>query len=404
MAEFVCRIGTPGGEIVEESYTAETEEVLRQDFEDRDYYVYYIRKRGGLDYLLNFSRLRRRVSTKEFLVFNQEMAALIEAGMPITTSLEVLMERRKNPAFRRAIGDIRDRVKSGASLSEAFEAQGGLFPRIYASSLSSGERSGEIDTVLRRYIAYTKTLLGIRKKVISALIYPAILLLAALGLVGLLVTYIIPKFREFFTDFDAELPLITRLVVGASGFIRDNILYIGATVIVIVVLLVVFVRTPRGAVKLDAWKLKIPILGGIWLRYAISRLTRTLSTLVSGGIPLVTSLEIAARAVGNRVFEKEVLGVAQSVREGGALWESLEKTGLMTDMSVQMIKVGESTGALEEMLTNVANFYDEEIDSRLVTIVNLMEPAMLLFMAGVIAVMLLAIYLPLIRSYTASQF
>jgi type IV pilus assembly protein PilC len=404
VAEFVCRIGTPGGEIVEESYTAETEEVLRQDFEDRDYYVYYIRKRGGLDYLLNFSRLRRRVSTKEFLVFNQEMAALIEAGMPITTSLEVLMERRKNPAFRRAIGDIRDRVKSGASLSEAFEAQGGLFPRIYASSLSSGERSGEIDTVLRRYIAYTKTLLGIRKKVISALIYPAILLLAALGLVGLLVTYIIPKFREFFTDFDAELPLITRLVVGASGFIRDNILYIGATVIVIVVFLVVFVRTPRGAVKLDAWKLKIPILGGIWLRYAISRLTRTLSTLVSGGIPLVTSLEIAARAVGNRVFEKEVLGVAQSVREGGALWESLEKTGLMTDMSVQMIKVGESTGALEEMLTNVANFYDEEIDSRLVTVVNLMEPAMLVFMAGVIAVMLLAIYLPLIRSYTASQF
>ncbi len=404
MAEFVCRIGTPGGEIVEESYTAESAEALRQDFEERDYYVYFIRKRGGLDYLLDFSRLRRRVSTREFLVFNQEMAALIEAGMPITTSLDVLLERRKNPAFRRAIADIRDRVKSGASLSEAFEAQGRLFPRIYASSLSSGERSGEIGTVLRRYIAYTKTLLGIRKKVISALIYPAILLCAALGLVGLLVTYIIPKFREFFSDFDAELPLVTRMVVGASGFVRDNIVYIGAAVIVAVVFVVIFVRTPKGSMALDGWKLKLPVLGGIWHRYAISRLTRTLSTLVSGGIPLVTSLEIAARAVGNRVFEREVLAVAQSVREGGALWESLEKTGLMTDMSIQMIKVGESTGALEEMLTNVANFYDEEIDSRLVTVVNLMEPAMLVFMAGVISVMLLAIYLPLIRSYSASQF
>lgn len=404
MAEFVCKVGTPGGEIVEENYTAENEESLRRDFEERDYYVYSIRQRGGLDYLFDLSRLRRRISMKEFLVFNQELAALIEAGMPITTSLDVLQERRKNVAFRHALTDIRDRVQSGASLSEAFEAQGGLFPRLYASSLASGERSGEIATVLRRYISYTKTTLAIRKKVVSALIYPTILVFFATGLVVLLVTFIIPKFREFFSDFGAELPLITRMVIGLSGFVRDHSLIITGLLVVGTAGTLAFARTERGALSLDRWKLKIPILGGIWHRYAISRLTRTLSTLVAGGIPLVLSLEISARAVGNRIFEKSVLGVAQKVREGGALWESLENTGLMTDLSTQMIKVGESTGALEEMLTNVANFYDEEIDSQLITVVNLMEPAMLIFMAGVVSVMLLAIYLPLIRSYTAAQF
>lgn len=404
MAEFTCKVGTPGGEILQQSYVAESEEALRQDFEEREFYVYSIRKRSGLDYLFDVSRLRRRVSTKDFLVFNTELAALIQAGMPIITSLEVLMERRKNPAFRRALVDIRDRVKSGSSLSEAFEAQGGLFPKLYSSSLASGERSGEVAAVLRRYIAYTKTMLAVRKKVVSALIYPSILLVFATGLVVLLVTFIIPKFREFYTDFDSDLPLITRMVVGFSGTVSDHLLIIVAGVVAGAGSLVAWIRTPSGAISLDRWKLRVPLLGGIWHRYAISRFTRTLSTLIAGGIPLVTSLEISARALGNRVFEREMIAVAQKVREGGSLWESLDKTGLMTDLATQMIKVGESTGALEDMLSNVAAFYDEEIDARLTTLVSLMEPAMLIFMAGVIAVMLLAIYLPLIRSYSSSQF
>jgi len=404
MAEFVCKVGTPGGEILQQHYVAESEEALRRDFEEREFYVYSIRKRSGLEYLFDFARVRRRVSTKDFLVFNTEFAALIQAGMPIITSLEVLMERRKNPAFRRALVDIRDRVKSGSSLSEAFEAQTGLFPKLYSSSLASGERSGEVAAVLRRYIAYTKTMLAVRKKVVSALIYPTILMFFATGLVVLLVTYIIPKFREFYTDFDADLPLVTRMVVGFSGMVQDHLLVIVLALVGGSGALVAWVRTPAGAFSLDRWKLKVPLLGGIWHRYAISRFTRTLSTLIAGGIPLVTSLEISAHALGNRLFEREMLNVAQKVREGGSLWESLEKTGLMTDLAVQMIKVGESTGALEEMLVNVASFYDEEIDARLTTLISLMEPAMLIFMAGVIATMLLAIYLPLIQSYSSSQF
>jgi len=405
VAEFVCKVGTPGGRILEQNYASENEDALRKDFEEREYFVYWIRKKGGLASILDFSSFRRKkISAKEFLIFNQELASLIQAGLPIVTSLDILMERRKNLAFKQALHEIRDQVKSGTALSDAFASQGAIFPKIYASSLASGERSGEIATVLRRYITYSKTILAIRKKVVSALIYPTILLVMAFGLVVLLLTYILPKFRDFYSDFGTELPLITRVLVGMSGAIRDNVLLWLPAIILMVSGFLAWKRTPEGAKKIDAWKLKIPLLGGIWHRYAISRFTRTLSTLTSGGIPLVVSLDIAARAVGNRIFEQRILEVGQKVREGGSLWESLEQTGLMTDMSVEMIKVGESTGALEDMLTNVANFYDEEIDSNLATLVALMEPAMLIFMGGVIATMLLAIYLPLIRSYTASQY
>lgn len=405
MADFVCKVGTPGGQILEQVYAAETEDNLRKDFEARDYYVYWVKKKSGIASVFDFSGLkRRRISAKEFLIFNQELASLIQAGLPIVTSLEILMERRKNLVFKRALADIRDQVKAGAALSEAFESQGGLFPKIYASSLASGERSGEVATVLRRYISYSKTVLTIRKKVISALIYPAILLVMAVGLVILLLTYILPKFKDFYSDFGTELPLVTRLLVGLSGLIRDNIFIWVPGAILISLAVVTWARTPAGALAVDTYKLKVPLLGGIWHRYAISRFTRTLATLTSGGIPLVVGLDISARAIGNRIFERKILEVGQKVREGGALWESLEQTELMTDMSVEMIKVGESTGALEDMLTNVANFYDEEIDNNLATLVALMEPAMLIFMGGVIATMLMAIYMPLIRSYSASQY
>jgi type IV pilus assembly protein PilC len=404
VAEFICKVGTPGGDILQQSYIAESEDALRVDFEEREYYVYSIRQRGGLDYLLDFKSFRSRVSAKEFLIFNQELAALVTAGMPIITSLEVLTERRSNPAFRRALVEIRDRVQAGSSLSEAFEAQGTLFPKIFASSLASGERSGEIASVLRRYVAYTKTTLALRKKVVSALIYPVVLGVFAGGLVALLVTYIIPKFREFYSDFGSELPLITRIVVGLSGAITDNLLLIIVAVLASAAGFIAWSRTDGGSFAIDRWKLKIPILGGIWHKYALTRFSRTLSTLIAGGIPLVTSVDISAKAIGNLLLERQVLDAAQKVREGGALWEALEETDLMTDLATQMMKVGESTGSLEEMLANVADFYDEEIDSNLTTLVSLMEPAMLIFMALIIAVMLMAIYMPLIKSYSATQF
>ena len=404
MADFVCRLGTPSGQVVERTLTAASEEDLRREFEGQDYLVFSIKRKAAAAALLDFSAFRRkRIAAKEFLIFNQELASLITAGLPILSSLDILMERRKNPVFKAALVDIRDQVKSGTSLSDAFGSHGDIFPRIYASSLASGERSGEIAGVLKRYIAYSRTMLALRKKVVSALIYPAILCTMALGLIVMLVTFILPKFEEFFSGMKADMPMITVAILGLSKFVRGNLFIVIGVFVTTVALVVAWRRSEAGALAWDRYKLRLPLLGGIFSKYAISRFCRTLGTLTQGGIPLVSALEISSRAVGNRIFESEMMGVARKVREGKPLWESLEGTGLTTDMSIEMIKVGESTGALEEMLTSVSNFYDDEIDTDLTTIVNLMEPALLIFMGMVVATMILAIYLPLIRASSAAS-
>lgn len=403
MPEFRCRLGTPSGEIIERDYSSESTETLRRELDQQDYLVLKIRRRSAAAAALSeFTRKRKKIGIQEFLVFNQELSALIRAGLPITESLDILLERRKNPAFRAALVDVRDRVRAGESLSEAFEAQG-LFPAIYSASLASGERSGEIATVLQRYISYTKTLLGVRKRVVSALTYPTILLVLTIVLVNVLLYYVLPRFEKFFTGFGTELPVITRTLIGISLFLRNNVLVLGLGLIALVTVFMVYRRTRAGRYFLDGVKLKVPLLGPVLQQYAISRFTRTLSTLVAGGIPLVAGLEIVARAVGNARFEEALAGVSQRVTEGEALWHSLEETGLFSEMSIEMIKVGESTGALAEMLTQVSDFLDEEIEHKLSTIVSLVEPVMLVIMAAVVATVLLAIYSPLLKIYAESK-
>ncbi len=404
MAQFFCRMAAPTGEIVERILTADDEAGLRRELEDKDYLVLDLRRRSrALQLALNAVKLRPRISSREFLFFNQELSALIRAGLPILTSLDILLERRENPTFRRALTDIRERVKSGEMLSEAFAAQGELFPRLYGSSLASGERSGELPTVLKRYIAYSRTLLAIRRKVVSAMTYPVILLVASAGLIALMTFYIIPKFTSFMTEFGTELPLVTRVILGSANFARDYWYFLVGAIVGTVAGIGFWQRSGTGRVALDRLKLRLPIVGGVFHDYAQNRFTRTLGTLLAGGIPLVSSLELSARAVGNALFEKELLQVAVRVREGQSLWESAERTGLISDIAIEMIKVGESTGSLEEMLENASEFMDEEIDFRLTRMVSLIEPLMLVVMAVIVGTMLMAIYLPLIRTYGQSK-
>jgi type IV pilus assembly protein PilC len=400
MAEFFCRMAAPSGEIVERVMVADDEAVLRRDLEDKDYLVLDLRRRSRLiTVVAQALSIRPRVSARDFLFFNQELSALLRAGLPVLASLDILLERRKNVVFRRALADIRERVKSGEALSDAFAAQGELFPRLYASALASGERSGELPTVIKRFIDYTRNLLAIRRRVVAAMIYPALLLVLSMGLMALMTFYIIPKFSSFLEEFGTDLPLITRLLVGASLLARNHWFILIGALLAGTVALGAWQRSGAGRVALDGIKMRLPIVGGVIHDYAQNRFTRTLGTLVAGGIPLVTSLELAARAVGNALFERELLTVASKVREGQPLWETLERTGLITDIAVEMIKVGESTGSLEEMLENASEFMDEEIEYRLTRVVALIEPLMLIFMALVVAGMLLAIYLPLIRTY-----
>ncbi|MFQ5701569.1 MAG: type II secretion system F family protein [Acidobacteriota bacterium] len=404
MAEFICKLGTPTGQIVVRTCTAASETDLRRDFDSKDYMVFSIKKKALAASLLNFSSMKRkRVSMKEFLVFNQEFASLISAGLPIVASLNILLERRKNLAFKEALIDIRNQVKTGTAISEAFASHGDLFPRLYAPSLASGERSGEIASVLKRYIAYVRTVLAMRQKITSALTYPIILVVVSLGLITLLVTFVLPKFEGFFTDLGAEMPLITRVVIGVSGWVTAHMYIIIPAVVFSTVAFAVYKRTEAGASLWDRLKMKLPIWGSIGRKYGISNFCRTLSTLVRGGIPLVSSIEISARAIANRVFSSAMLKVARQVREGKSLWESIESTGLMTDMALEMIKVGESTGSLEEMLTNISDFYDEEIEADLARIVSLLEPVLLIFMGLIVATIIMAFYLPLISSFATTS-
>jgi type IV pilus assembly protein PilC len=404
MPEYIARVGTSDGTILERSFTAASEEALRADLAQREYLVLALRRKSGLGALLPDFRGRRSIRMKEFLLFNQELVALLKAGLPILAGLDILLERRKNPVFRKALAEIRDQVRGGASLSEAFDAQGDLFPKIYSSTLASGERSGEVPNVLGRYIAYQKTMLTLRRRVGSALIYPAFLLLLSFGVIFILITFVIPKFTEFYADFGADLPLITRVLVGFSGLVSANLVWLLAAAVGALLGFASWRRTPAGRRGVDRLKLRIPVIGSIFHRFAASRFLRTLSTLVAGGIPAVTAIGIAARAVGNSEFEARLLEVERKVREGGSLWQSIEGTVLFNDIAVEMTRVGESTGSLETMLANSADFYDEEIETQLSTVIALLEPLMLIGMGIVVGGMLLAIYLPLLQSYAQSSY
>ena len=400
MTEFRVKAGWPDGSVAEQSVMAMDMGAARLEIERRGGHVFEVKRKG---FSLGGARAkgRGRVKMGDFLIFNQELIALLKAGLPVVRSFEILLERQKNPTLRRVLTDVRERVNSGTSISEAFAEEGDLFPRLYWTSLKAGEKSGEIEAVLRRYLKYQKTVIALTRKVVSTLVYPAILVALSAGLITILMTYVIPRFTEFFADFNADLPLLTVVVLAAATFLRTNFLTLLAALVGVGFLLSRWLKTASGREWFDAAILKLPILGGIFRRFAITQFTRSLGTLLGGGTPLVPALENAADAIGNRSISRKVKGVVPKVREGRELWKTLEETGIFTDLTIEMIKVGESSGALEEMLASVSEFYDEEIDVLLARVISFVEPAILVLMGGVIVTILLSVYLPMFRLMSA---
>ena len=393
--QFTIKAGWPDGSIAEEAVLARDPGTARLEVERRGGHVFEIRRKG-LSLGARAGR-RRRVKMADFLIFNQEMIALLKAGLPVVHSFEILLERQESPVLRRVLGDVRERVNAGASISEAFAEQGDLFPRLYWTSLKAGEKSGEIETVLRRYLKYQRTVMALSRKVVSTLVYPAILILLSAVLITILMTVVIPKFQDFFSEFGGELPLLTVIVIRSAGFFRSHFFVLAAGVGLLAFLASRWIRTPSGAEKRDALMLKLPIIGGIFRRFGITQFTRSLATLLGGGTPLVPALENAGEAIGNRYLSRKVRDVVPRVREGGELWRALEDTGLFTNLTIEMVKVGETSGALEEMLSSVSEFYDEEIDTLLARVISFVEPVILVLMAGVILTILLSVYLPIFR-------
>lgn len=400
MSEFRVKAGWPDGSVAEQAVMAADIGAARLEIERRGGHVFEVKRRG---FTLGGGKAgsKGRVKMSDFLIFNQEMIALLKAGLPVVRCFELLLERQKNPVLRRVLGDVRERVNSGASISEAFAEQGDLFPRLYWTSLKAGEKSGEIESVLRRYLKYQKTVIALTRKVVSTLVYPAILITLSIGLIAILMTYVIPRFSEFFADFEADLPLLTVVVLGIANFMKANFLWIFGGLVVAGFFASRWFKTAAGRQWLDAAVLKLPVVGGIFRRFAITQFTRSLATLLGGGTPLVPALENASDAIGNRWISREIGEVIPKVREGGELWRALEDTEILTDLTIEMIKVGESSGALEEMLSSVSEFYDEEIDVLLARVISFVEPAILVLMGGVIVTILLSVYLPMFRLMSA---
>jgi type IV pilus assembly protein PilC len=406
--QYVCRIGTPDGRVVEEVFTAADESALRTDLGKRGVHIFEVRRRGMPTRMAGPAtgrlRRRRRIPVQDFVVFNQELAALLKAGLPLLQALELMLERMPNPTFRAVLTDIRDRVKTGEDLSEAFAAHGNLFPRLYPSTLKAGERSGELEQVIRRFIRYMKLVLDARRRVISALIYPAVLVCLSITMIIIMAIYVVPKFMTFFTELDADLPLITRIVLGISRFANANwpVLLIG------LVAGILFLRswgnTETGRLGLDRARLKAPFLGPVLHRFALAEFCRSLGTLLAGGIPLVPAFEIAVGSVGNAYVRSRLEPTIQMVREGKPFYEALEKSGVFIEMSIDMIKVGEATGSLDDMLGSVSDFMDEQIETRMQRLLSLVEPMMLVFMGIIIAILLVSIYLPMFSMLGNSKF
>ena len=398
--EYVCKVGTPTGEVLEQTFTAPDEAVLRAELEQKGYYLFSIRRALGLHGL----QLRRpHVPMDLLMLFAQELAALLKAGLPLLQSLDVMLERQEHPVFRRSLGTVREKVKSGTSISEAFQAEGTLYPPILSASMLAGERSGNLETMLRRFAQYMRLNLSLKKKAVSASVYPAVLLLLMLGLVFILVVQVIPQFQNFYADFDVQLPLVTRVLMGFSTWVRAHLGWVVLAVAATVVGVTVMLRRPGAGVQVDRMLLRIPYIGHLMRMYATSQLSRTLSSLLSGGLPLLSAMDVAANSIGNRAMAEAVSRATPLIREGKSLTTALESTHMLENLALEMIKVGEQTGALSDMLTAIGDFYDEEMEGRLATVLALVEPILLVVMAVVVAGMLLAFYLPLFEAISAIQ-
>jgi type IV pilus assembly protein PilC len=397
MAEYVVKLADERGRIQEQVQIAGSAEELRSRFSQAGYYVYSIRPRG----MRGVGGSRKRANLEAFIIFNQQFLTLVRAGLPILGSLDMLVKGQKNPAFRAQLENVAARVRTGESLSAAFEAQGG-FPLIYTTTLLAGERSGQLEDVLSRYLAFQRISLSFRKKLIASLLYPCLLITMVVALFVFLISFVVPRFAMLYDQLGTNLPAATRMLLSVGNNFQHYILWVLVGIAVIVYGLFRYSQTTAGAARIDRMRIGMPVFGNIWRKYQVALFVRTLSSLLTGGLPPVPSLETAARSISSSTIAKAVLASVGTVREGKSLAQSLEKTAVFPDLAVEMIDVGESTGALPQMLNSVAEFFEEDVQTALTAALALIEPAILIVMGSVVVVILIALYLPIFSLGQAS--
>jgi type IV pilus assembly protein PilC len=399
MAEFVIKLADERGRVQEQVQTAATAEELRARFSHAGYHVFSVKERGGMSLFP-----RRKVNLERFLIFNQQFLTLIRAGLPILGSLNMLAKGQKDAHFAAQLDDVANRVKTGEPLSSAFEAQSGI-PAIYTTTLLAGERSGNLQEVLERYLAFQRVSLTFRKKLTASLIYPSLLLTLVTGLMIFMFTVVIPQFAELYEQIGSQLPSMTVGLLTFGKWMQHNILWIVLTVLAVGVGGYRFAATDRGRDFVDGFRIGLPVFGKIWLKYQVALFARTLSTLLTGGLPLVPSLDTAARSISSRRVSSAVISSIETVREGKSLADALDATKVIPDLATEMISVGEQTGALPQMLNSVAEFYEEDVATALTAALALIEPAILIVMGIVVVFILISLYLPIfsLGSATGAQ-
>ncbi|HTH37518.1 MAG TPA: type II secretion system F family protein [Pyrinomonadaceae bacterium] len=405
MSEYICRLGTPSGEVVTRIVEATAADDARFQLEREGFRVFNISdSSAGISKMLPFggSGGKARIKQSDFLLFNQQLSALLRAGIPVLQSINLLKTRSGSANLRALLADVEEKIKSGVPLSEAFEAQG-VFPKIYTASILSGEKSGALDEVLLRFVDYLRRSVGVSRKLRGALAYPAFLLLASGLMIAFLTLYIVPRMSDLFTSLSGQraLPTVTVVVLAISKGVAGNIWWIAPLALLVFGALFMWLRTERGKLMLHRLLLKIPVGGSLIRNMAASQLARSLSTLLSGGITVPDSWDIASQALNNLDLRQRSLAVSPLIREGRGFTEALEKANWLPDLALDMIGIGERSGSLREMLDEVAAFYDAEAEVRLEQLTTLLEPLILVFMAGVVVVILLAIYLPIIQTISS---
>ena len=389
MIEFVIRLADERGRVQEQTHSAATAEELRSRFVQAGYHVFSVKARNVLG-----GSSKKKVKLETFLIFNQQFLTLIKAGLPILGSLELLGRRQKLPHFRAQLEDVAVRVKTGESISGAFEAQGG-FPLVYTTTLLAGERSGNLEEVLQRFLDFQRVSLTFRKKLVASLIYPALLIVMVFGLFTFLITFVVPRFAQLYDQLGVHLPGLTVFLLNLGGYAQKYGVYAAVVLAVVIFLLLRWMKTDAGASTVDRIRIALPLFGGVWLKYQVGLFSRTLSTLLTGGLPLVPSLETAARSIGSRQISNAVFRSVETVREGKGLSVSLQATKVFPELAIEMIEVGESTGALPQMLNSVAEFFEEDVQTNLTAAMSLIEPMILIVMGGVVMTILIALYLPI---------
>ncbi|HJZ65277.1 MAG TPA: type II secretion system F family protein [Candidatus Acidoferrum sp.] len=394
MGEFVCRVADANGRVFSHVEAAGTSTEARQKLADRGLYVYSVEARNSLVSGLLNRQSSRQIGGSDFLILNQQFNTLIKAGLPILRALDLLAERASSPRLRPVVSQIRDRVREGKSLSEAV-TQAGVFSKVYSTAILAGEKSGNLSGVLDYYIAYQRVSTSVRKKILATLVYPTLLICVAAIVVTYLVTVVVPKFALLYQDMKIQLPTPTKILISLTVDYRYVVLGVIATFFLVLIGLFAWSRSVEGGVAVDRMKFRIPVVGETILKFQVAQFTRTLATLLTGGTPLVAGLQTAGDAIESRLLRGTVSSATQKVREGDSLHSALSSMGIMPELALDMIEVGESSGALAPMLTSVAEFYEEEVNLRLAAMVSLIEPAILIFMGLFVAFILISLYLPI---------